>query len=215
MLLVGSTFALAKEFGYNLEREGLRGVVAVGLRQALDQLSANRPSAIIVDLGSGVSHAEIPLLVESARGAPMVVVAPGEEATAPRPDAGDPPADRLPELLSRIGAQLRAAGMVALAASEGPLRGGPVELDPERHEILVHGEAVWFTPKEFELLKLFLARGGHLLPAELLVNRVWGHGHPKASLYVHVKRLRHKIEQDPHHPRHILTMRGQGYKFVG
>lgn len=89
-------------------------------------------------------------------------------------------------------------------------------MDPERHEVFVRGETVQLTPKEFELLELFLARKGRLLTRDLLIDEVWGADYvgDTRTLDVHVKRLRRKLEDDPHEPRHLLTVRGLGYKFV-
>ncbi|TMK96624.1 MAG: winged helix-turn-helix domain-containing protein, partial [Actinobacteria bacterium] len=76
--------------------------------------------------------------------------------------------------------------------------------------------SVAFTPKEFDLLDSFLSAKGRLLTREFLINEVWGadyYGDTK-TLDVHVKRLRQKIEENPHQPQHILTVRGLGYKFI-
>ena len=72
-----------------------------------------------------------------------------------------------------------------------------------------------FTPKEFGLLQLFLQRKGRLLTREFLINDVWGPeyvGYTK-TLDAYIKRLRQKVEGDPRRPRHILTVRGLGYKY--
>ncbi|HSL67021.1 MAG TPA: response regulator transcription factor, partial [Actinomycetota bacterium] len=122
------------------------------------------------------------------------------------------------ELVSRVRAHLRRADMSTPAAAPTPgrLTGGPIELDPERHEVLVRGESVPMTPKEFELLELFLTRKGRLLTRQYLIDEAWGPDYvgDTKTLDVHVKRLRQKIEEDRHRPRHLLTVRGLGYKFV-
>ena len=74
-----------------------------------------------------------------------------------------------------------------------------------------------FTPKEFELLETLLVRKGRpLLTRQYLIEEVWGMDYvgDTKTLDVHVKRLRQKIEADPHHPTYLQTMRGLGYKFV-
>jgi two-component system response regulator RegX3 len=98
-----------------------------------------------------------------------------------------------------------------------PLHGGEVSMDTERHEVRVRGEVVALPPKEFELLETFLRAPGRLLTREFLIRRVWGDDYvgDTKTLDVHVKRLRQKIEGDPHEPAHLLTVRGLGYKFVG
>jgi two-component system response regulator RegX3 len=89
-------------------------------------------------------------------------------------------------------------------------------MDVARHEVIVRGEAVSFPPKEFELLEAFLRRKGRLLTRDFIIEEVWGsdyYGDTK-TLDVHVKRVRRKVEDDPHRPVHLVTVRGLGYKFV-
>jgi two-component system, OmpR family, response regulator RegX3 len=119
------------------------------------------------------------------------------------------------ELLSRVRALLRRT-RVHDSVSEDVLIGGSVEMDVIRHEVLVEGDVASFPPKEFELLETFLRRKGRLLTREFLIEQVWGPDYfgDTKTLDVHVKRLRKKIEADPHDPSHLLTVRGLGYKFV-
>jgi two-component system, OmpR family, response regulator RegX3 len=85
-----------------------------------------------------------------------------------------------------------------------------------RHEVSVRGRAVPMPPKEFELLEVLLRRRGRLLTREFLIDEVWGSDYfgDTRTLDVHVKRLRRKVEEDPHRPVHLVTVRGLGYKFV-
>jgi len=71
--------------------------------------------------------------------------------------------------------------------------------------------------KEFELLEMFLRNAGRVLTRGQLIDRIWGADYvgDTKTLDVHVKRLRQKIEHDPHEPRWLITVRGLGYKFVG
>ena len=89
-------------------------------------------------------------------------------------------------------------------------------MDVVRHEVVVGGEPRRFPPKEFELLETFLRRKGRLLTRDFLIEEVWGTDYfgDTKTLDVHVKRLRKKIESDPHNPSHLVTVRGLGYKFV-
>jgi len=89
-------------------------------------------------------------------------------------------------------------------------------MDVARHEAKVRGQEIDLPPKEFALLELLLRRKGRLLTRDFLIEEVWGadyYGDTK-TLDVHVKRIRQKIEEDPHHPLHLVTVRGLGYKFV-
>jgi two-component system response regulator RegX3 len=89
-------------------------------------------------------------------------------------------------------------------------------MDVIRHEVVVGGEAASFPPKEFELLETLLRRRGRLLTREFLIEEIWGADYvgDTKTLDVHIKRVRRKIEPDPHHPQHLVTVRGLGYKFV-
>ena len=89
-------------------------------------------------------------------------------------------------------------------------------MDVARHEVVVRGGQIAFPPKEFELLEVFLRRKGRLLTRDYLIDEVWGPDYfgDTKTLDVHVKRVRRKIEQDPHSPIHLVTVRGLGYKFV-
>ena len=117
------------------------------------------------------------------------------------------------ELVARIRAVLRRQG--GAAAEEGAaLEAGPVRMDVERHLVTVGGEPVQLPLKEFDLLELLLRNVGRVLTRSQLIDRVWGSDYvgDTKTLDVHVKRLRAKIEPDPAAPKHLLTVRGLGYK---
>ena len=92
---------------------------------------------------------------------------------------------------------------------------GPVRMDVDRHVVTVRGEQVQVPLKEFELLEVLLRNVGRVLARMQLIDRVWGADYvgDTKTLDVHIKRLRAKIETDPAKPRHIVTVRGLGYKF--
>jgi two-component system response regulator RegX3 len=125
------------------------------------------------------------------------------------------------ELIARIRAVLRRGGESAdgsaTTASSGPivLEAGPVRMDVERHTVTVAGQEVGLPLKEFDLLEYLLRNVGRVLTRGQLIDRVWGADYvgDTKTLDVHVKRLRSKIEQDPSVPRHLLTVRGLGYKY--
>jgi two-component system response regulator RegX3 len=118
------------------------------------------------------------------------------------------------ELLARIKAVLR-----RLAEPEellpSTVAAGPVRMDVERHVVTVNGEQTPLPLKEFELLEMLLRNAGRVMTRMQLIDRVWGSDYvgDTKTLDVHVKRLRAKIEPDPANPRHIVTVRGLGYKF--
>jgi two-component system response regulator RegX3 len=95
------------------------------------------------------------------------------------------------------------------------LESGPVRMDVDRHVVTARNEQIQLPLKEFELLEVLLRNAGRVLTRMQLIDRVWGADYvgDTKTLDVHVKRLRAKIEADPATPRHIVTVRGLGYKF--
>jgi two-component system response regulator RegX3 len=224
VLVVEDEPSLADAVRYNLEREGFTVDVASDGRQGLERFRSSPPALVILDLmlpevsGLDVCRAiraesSVPIVILTAKDAEADVVA-GLELGAD--DYVTKPFS-MRELVSRVRANLRRSGLPDEEEKEiDVLEGGPVELDVARHEATVRGEPVAFTPKEFELMETFLRRKGRLLTRDFLIDEVWGpeyFGDTK-TLDVHIKRIRKKIEEDPHQPGHLVTVRGLGYKFV-
>ncbi|MEI2731082.1 MAG: response regulator transcription factor [Dermatophilaceae bacterium] len=118
------------------------------------------------------------------------------------------------ELLARVRAVLRRAHDVDLPL-DGVLESGPVRMDVARHTVTVRGEPIALPLKEFEVLEELLRDAGRVLARGQLIDRIWGPHYTgdTKTLDVHVKRLRAKIEPDPAQPRHLVTVRGLGYRF--
>jgi two-component system, OmpR family, response regulator RegX3 len=223
ILLVEDEAALAESISYNLLREGFVVVTAGDGELALHRFRTDRPHLVILDLmlpklsGLDVCRAirresPVPILMLTAKDSEADKVA-GLELGAD--DYVTKPFS-MRELVSRVRAHLRRAEMAEPREQDGVLSGGPVSLDRERHDVKVWGQPVPFTPKEFELLETLLVRKGRLLTRQFLIEEVWGSDYfgDTKTLDVHIKRLRQKLESDPHQPRHLLTVRGLGYKFV-
>jgi two-component system response regulator RegX3 len=100
-------------------------------------------------------------------------------------------------------------------ADSGLLKAGPVIMDLDRHTVSVNGEPIQMPLKEFELLELLIENVNRVLTRGQIIDRVWGSNYfgDTKTLDVHVKRVRSKIEEDPSRPRHLITVRGLGYKF--
>ena len=118
------------------------------------------------------------------------------------------------ELVARVRAVLRRNGDAEPLMST-TVEAGPVRVDIDRHVVTVSGEKIQLPLKEFELLELLVRNSGRVLTRGQLIDRVWGADYvgDTKTLDVHVKRLRGKIEADPANPRHLVTVRGVGYKF--
>lgn len=90
-----------------------------------------------------------------------------------------------------------------------------VTLNPQECRVLVRGQEVNLSPKEFRLLELFMSYARRVWSREQLLDQVWGPdfvGDSK-TVDVHIRWLREKLEQDPSHPEYIVTVRGFGYRF--
>jgi two-component system KDP operon response regulator KdpE len=116
------------------------------------------------------------------------------------------------ELLARIRAALRRS------RSEEPfpkIETPELCVDLERRTIEVRGQRVHLSPKEFDVLRLFVTQEGKPLTHKKLLQTVWGpdHGEDTEHLRVVINQLRKKIEKDPAHPCHILTEPWLGYRF--
>ena len=118
------------------------------------------------------------------------------------------------ELVARIRAVLR-RGEEGDTSSDALVVAGPVRMDVDRHVVTVGGQQVALPLKEFELLELLVRNADRVLTRGQIIDRVWGADYvgDTKTLDVHVKRLRSKVEPHPSRPRHIVTVRGLGYKF--
>lgn len=223
VLIVEDEPSLADSLRYNLEREGYEVTVATDGRAAIEVFRRERPSIVILDLMlPEISGLDVCRTIRDESDVPIIMVT-AKDSEADKVTGLELGADdyvtkpfSVRELVSRVRAHLRRAKMRMPDITEDVVAGGPVVLDVARHEVLVRGEAVPFPPKEFELLETLLRRKGRLLTREFLIEQIWGADYvgDTKTLDVHIKRIRRKIEADPHHPQHLVTVRGLGYKFV-
>jgi len=224
ILVVEDEEALADSVRYNLEREGYAVSVATDGRRALERFRNEHPTLVILDLMlPEISGLDVCRMIRSESDVPIIMVT-AKDSEADKVTGLELGADdyvtkpfSMRELVSRVRANLRRTLVqVPTPPLEELLAGGPVRMDVSRHDVAIGGSTVALPPKEFELLEAFLRRKGRLLTRDFLIEEVWGSDYfgDTRTLDVHVKRLRRKLEADPHHPVHLLTVRGLGYKFV-
>ncbi len=201
-----------------LEDEGNTVDEADSAEAALDVLERRPAEVVIVDLMlPGMDGFElcrrlrasndIAILILTARADSHDVVA-GLEAGAD--DYMVKPA--VPkELSARVRALLRRSARPSGPAS---LVFDDLEILPEAGVVRVGGNEISLTKTEFGLLCELAQNPGRILTREVLLDKVWGYGYfgDGRLVDVHVRRLRTKVEADPAHPRHIVTVRGLGYK---
>ncbi len=224
VLVVEDEPAISESVSYALETEGMSVEVAYNAPEALSKVRRRPPSLVLLDVmlpgGSGLdvcreirAFSDVPIIVLSARDAEADKVA-GLELGAD--DYVTKPFS-MRELIARVRSHIRRAARSGLMSETNEvLRGGPVEMNVDAHEVRVKGGVVPMRPKEFDLLETLMRRKDRLVTRETLLSEVWGSAYygDTRTLDVHIRRLRHKIEQDYSNPQHLVTVRGLGYKFV-
>jgi DNA-binding response OmpR family regulator len=120
------------------------------------------------------------------------------------------------EVVARVKAVLRRArGGREAPSDDGVLDFGRLVVDVRAHEARVDGTSVPMTAREFALLRLLAEHPRQVFSREHLFERLWGEYGDESTVWVHIRRLREKIEEDPAHPRLIVTVWGVGYRFEG
>jgi two-component system response regulator RegX3 len=222
VLVVEDEESFSDVLSYMLRKEGFEVSVATTGTSALTEFDRTGADIVLLDLmlpemsGTEVcrqlrSRSHVPIIMVTARDSEIDKVV-GLEIGADD-YVTKPYSPR--ELVARIRAVLRRnAGDIA-ELTPATLAAGPVRMDVERHVVTVSGAAVPLPLKEFELLEMLLRNAGRVLTRGQLIDRVWGADYvgDTKTLDVHVKRLRSKVEPEPAAPRHIVTVRGLGYKF--
>jgi len=223
VLVVEDEESFSDALSYMLRKEGFEVSVAETGPQALTEFDRSGADIVLLDLmlpemsGTEVcrqlrQRSPVPIIMVTARDSEIDKVV-GLEIGADD-YVTKPYSPR--ELVARIRAVLRRnAKETATEAAPPTLSAAPVRMDVDRHVVTVSGAAVQLPLKEFELLELLLRNAGRVLTRGQLIDRVWGADYvgDTKTLDVHIKRLRSKIEPEPPTPRHIVTVRGLGYKF--
>jgi DNA-binding response OmpR family regulator len=116
------------------------------------------------------------------------------------------------ELVARIQAVLRRAARPPLGKM---FQFANVQVDFSRHEVRRGGRVIDLTPAEFKLLRVLIENRGEVLSLDRLLEAGWGKDVflTDRVIYTHINNLRAKIETDPPNPRHIVSIRGSGYRF--
>ena len=221
VLVVEDEESFSDALSYMLGREGFEAVVAATGPDALAEFDRAGADIVLLDLMlPGLSGTEVCRALRSRSNVPIIMLT-AKDSEVDKVVGLELGADdyvtkpySARELVARIRAVLRRRGDIE-APADGALEAGPVRMDVERHVVAVDGEPVSLPLKEFDLLELLLRNAGRVLTRGQLIDRVWGSDYvgDTKTLDVHVKRLRAKIEPDPANPKHLVTVRGLGYKF--
>jgi two-component system response regulator RegX3 len=221
LLVIEDEPSISEPLAYMLRKEGFEVAVSETGPDGLEEFQRTGADLVLLDLmlpglaGTEVCRtlrqsSTVPIIMLTARDSEVDKVV-GLELGAD--DYVTKPFSHR-ELVARIRAVLRRRSEPDEPASSA-MELGPVRMDVDRHRVTVHGEPIQLPLKEFELLEVLLRNAGRVLTRQQLIDRVWGADYvgDTKTLDVHVKRLRSKLEAEPGAPKHLLTVRGLGYKF--
>ena len=221
VLVVEDEESFSDALTFMLEREGYEVAVAADGHVALEEFDKSGADILLLDLmlpglpGTEVcrqirTRSQVPIIMLTAKDGEVdkvVGLELGADDYVTKPFSSR-------ELLARIRAVLRRNGELEELLPVA-IEAGPVRMDVDRHVVTVRGEQVSMPLKEFDLLEILVRNSGRVLTRAQLIDRVWGSDYvgDTKTLDVHIKRLRAKVEIDPAHPVHLVTVRGLGYKY--
>ena len=189
--------------------------------QGIEQTALQAPQLIILDLGlPDMEGLEVLKTIREFCSQPVLILSArsreSEKVTMLDAGANDYVVKPfgIQELLARIRVLLRMSDQDA-----GELTSyddGELQLDVLQHKVILGGEAVKLTRKEFALLQILVENQDRVLTQSRLISHLWGEGHLEDTHYLRilVKRLRSKLKDDPSNPRYIETEPGVGYRFL-
>ena len=224
LLLIDDDALLARSLAYTLEQAGYRTTTAGSAWQGLASIEQDPPDLILLDIGlpdmDGLSmlrriqkDRETPVIFLTARRRELdelLGLELGAEDYITKPFSED-------ILLARIKTVLRRSERLESSPSSGALIvAGDLTIDPAAHTVTCAGRLVELAPKAFDLLRVLALNHGKVMSVNELLEQVWGVeyiGEPQV-VYVHIRWLREKLEEDPSQPQRILTIHGVGYKLA-
>jgi two-component system phosphate regulon response regulator PhoB len=224
ILVVDDDLELVDVVRTALEREGFAVDDAGDGATALDKIAEDSPELIVLDLGlPKVRGLDVLRQVRADNAVPVIVLS-GRSDEADRIIGLELGADDYVvkpfsprELVARVRSVLRRSRGVRGPRRHVKLTFGELELDLTAREVHVRGEHVELRRREFDLLAFLCASPRQVFTREQLLRHVWD-SEPEwqgvGTVSEHVHRLRAKVEPDPAHPCHIVTVRGVGYRFV-
>jgi len=224
ILIVDDDALLRRSLSLQLEQSGYRASTAASAEDALALVKRDEPDLILLDVGlpgmdglEALKHfqqdSDVPVIFVTARRRELDTILGlelGADGYITKPFNPD-------VLLAHIKSVLRRSARQATPDTQDTsLTVDDIVIDPAAHTAVIAGNAVELTAREFALLHTLALEAGRVIPVDDLITRVWGAefmGEPQV-VYVHIRWLREKIEEDPNKPRRIVNVRGVGYKLV-
>jgi two-component system, OmpR family, response regulator len=208
---------------YNLGKEGYETITAVDGVQALEAARVSKPDLIIMDIMlPKMSGFEVCRILRKEMPVPIIMLT-ARDDEIDKVTGLDLGADdymtkpfSMRELMARIRAMLRRVE-IQTVTPETPVKFGDLEIDILHHVITRAGITLNLSPKEFDLLVFLTTNKGLVFSRDQLLEKVWGYEYSgdTRTVDVHIRWLREKIEDNPEEPKHLITIRGVGYKFEG
>jgi two-component system alkaline phosphatase synthesis response regulator PhoP len=224
ILLVDDDESLLEILRFNLEKDGYHCLVSTTGAQALEVAHQEKPDLIILDIMlPEISGFEVCRILRKDLNVPIIMLtAKAEEIDKivglelGADDYITKPFS-LRELQVRIKSLLRRSRNVAPKQSEPPEEGtaaGDLQIDVRKHTVTLDGVTLKLTPKEFDLLHLFISNRGRVLTRDQILDKVWGYDYTGGTRTVDtlILGLRKKIEADPAKPKRLVTVWGVGYR---
>ena len=222
VLIVEDEERLAETLRFNLAAEGYSVKVAGDGAEGLSLAQALQPDLVLLDLMlPKLDGTEVLRGIREHSLAPVVLLT-ARTGEADRVKGLDLGADdyvtkpfSIAELKARVRAHLRRKQLPTETLGERLISFGEFELDLDRHVLSRSGEQIAMRPKEYELLAYLAQRAGKTFTRDRLLNDVWdiSYAGGTRTVDVHVRWLRSKIEAAGDAPRHLITVRGAGYRF--
>ena len=220
ILAIDDEPSIRRSLQVHLEGKGYVVLMAPNGEEAMKTFGQQAPDVVIADLVlPGMDGIELTRQIRQTSTVPIIVLsAIGEERK--KIEALECGADdyvtkpfNMDELVARVRALLRRA---ANSQETEPIwRRGDLSVNFERRQVMVNGESVKLTPKEYDLLKFLIQNAGKVLTHRMMLSEVWGPAHEEEAQYlrVFVSQLRKKLKEDPTRPQYIQTDPGVGYRF--
>ena len=222
VLIVEDEEHLAETLRFNLAADGYTVRMAADGAEGLSLARALRPDLVLLDLMlPKMDGTEVLRGIREHSLAPVVILT-ARTSEADHVKGLDLGADdyvtkpfSIAELKARIRAHLRRKELPTATIGERTIPFGEFELDLNRCVLSRSGERIAMRPKEYELLAYLAQRAGRTFTRDQLLNDVWdiSFGGGTRTVDVHVRWLRSKIEEAGAEPRHLITVRGVGYRF--
>ena len=226
LLLLEDDLSLIDGLKYSLEKNGFELDVVRSVRAARERLSERHGYDLLlldVTLPDGTGFMICDEVMASGDMIPIVFLTAADEETSiirGLDSGGDDYITKpfkLGELCSRIRALLRRSTLQS-SPDTGAICSGPVTIDQTAAKAYLDGKYLDLTGAEYRLLSLLIRHDGQTLTRNFILDELWdGHGNfvDDNTLSVYIRRLREKIEEQPSHPEHLLTVRGMGYRWEG